>query len=100
MQVLLHLLYNMLSLMEILHLKVGGRFYHFLCMPALVAEFPFLEMVHVRKSTAGWAPDDEVHGNEVMRAIQIKIYRQFCKIQPDRMSSAFRMPTGLVKLVE
>jgi hypothetical protein len=46
-------------------------------MPALGTEFPFLEVVHVRKGTAGWAPDDKVHGNEVLCIIHLKRYRRF-----------------------
>jgi hypothetical protein len=52
MQVLLHLLYNVFGLVEIVYLKVRGGLYYFMRMSALGAEFPFLEMVHVRKSTA------------------------------------------------
>jgi len=100
MEVFFHLFYNMFRLAVIPDLEVCRRFYHLMCMPALRAELPALEAIHVRKRPAGRAPDNEVHGNEVMRAIQIKIYRQFCKIQPDRMSSASRMPTGVGKLVE
>ena len=67
----------MFCLVEILNLQVRGCLYHFLRMPALVTEFPFLEMIHVRKSPAGGAPDDKVHGNVVMCAIVLKIYRRF-----------------------
>jgi hypothetical protein len=74
-QVLVHLFYDMLSFMEIVNLKVRGGFYHFLCMTALGTEFPFLEMIHVRKGTAGRAPDYEVHGKDVMCAVLIKRYR-------------------------
>ena len=79
---LLHLLYDMFRFVEIVYLKVWWCLYHFLRMPALVAEFPFLEMVHVRKGTAGRAPDDEVHGNVVMCVILLNIYiGGFCPIQ-------------------
>jgi hypothetical protein len=74
-QVLLHLLYDMFRFVEIVYLKIWWCLYHFLRMPALVAEFPFLEMIHVRKGTAGRAPDNEVHGNVVMCVILLKIYR-------------------------
>ncbi len=77
MQVFLHLLYNMLGLVEIMHLEVRGSFYYLMRMPALGAEFPFLEMVHVRKRTAGRAADDQVHGKDVMCFILLKIYRRF-----------------------
>ena len=75
-KVFFHLLYNMFSFVEIVYFKVRGGFYHLMCMPALVTEFPFLEMVHVRKGTAGGAPDDKVHGNEVMRLVLLKRFRQ------------------------
>ena len=52
MQVLLHLFHYMLGLMEIVYLEVRGSLYYFVRMSALGAEFPFLEMVHVRKGTA------------------------------------------------
>jgi len=77
MQVLLHLFYNMFGLMEIVYLEVRRSLYYFMRMSALGAEFPFLEMVHVRKGTAGRAADDEVHGNDVMCFILLKIYRRF-----------------------
>jgi hypothetical protein len=77
MQVLLHLLYNVFGLVEIVYLEVRGGLYYFMRMSALGAEFPFLEMVHVRKGTAGRAADDKVHGKDVMCFILIKIYRRF-----------------------
>ena len=52
MEVFFHLFYDMLSLMVILNLKICRRLYHFMRMPALGAEFPFLEMIHVRKRPA------------------------------------------------
>ena len=79
-QVLVHLFYDMLSFMEIVNLKVRGGFYHFLCMTALGTEFPFLEMIHVRKGTAGRAPDDEVHGKGVVCAVLIKRYRWILRV--------------------
>ena len=75
MKVFFHLPDNMFSLMEIMDLKVRGCFYYFMRMPALMTEFPFLEIIHVRKGTTGRAPNNQVHGNEVMCAILIKIYR-------------------------
>jgi hypothetical protein len=44
-------------------------------MPADRTELPFLETINVRERPAGRAPDNEVHDNEVMRVILIKIYR-------------------------
>jgi hypothetical protein len=52
MEVFFHLLYDMFSLVEIMNLKICGRFYHLMCMPALRAELPALEMIHVRKRPA------------------------------------------------
>ena len=52
MEVFFHLLYDMFSLVVIMNLKICGRFYHFMRMPALRAELPALEMVHVRKRPA------------------------------------------------
>ena len=82
MQVLLHLFYNMFGLMEIVYLEVRRSLYYFMRMSALGAEFPFLKMVHVRKGTAGRAADDEVHGNDVMCFILLKIYRHFFYTDP------------------
>jgi coenzyme F420-0:L-glutamate ligase / coenzyme F420-1:gamma-L-glutamate ligase len=45
-------------------------------MSALVAKFPFLEMIHVRKGTAGGTTDDKVHGKEVMGVVLLNIYRR------------------------
>jgi hypothetical protein len=77
MQVLLHLFYDMLGLVKIGYLEVRRCFCNFMRMSALGAEFPFLEMVHVRKGTAGRAADDKVHGKDVMCFILLKIYRRF-----------------------
>jgi coenzyme F420-0:L-glutamate ligase/coenzyme F420-1:gamma-L-glutamate ligase len=43
-------------------------------MPALGTQFPLLEMIHVRKGTAGRAPDDHVHDNEVIGVVLLKRY--------------------------
>ena len=50
--VFFHLFYYMLGLMIILDFKICRRFYHFMRMPALGTEFPFLEMIHIRKRPA------------------------------------------------
>jgi hypothetical protein len=81
-EVLFHLFYDMFCLMKILHLQVRGGFYYLMCMAALVTEFPFLEMVHVRKGTAGRAPDNEVHGKDVMRVTLLKIFRRRASYSP------------------
>ena len=52
MEVFFHLLDDMLGLVVIKNLKVRRCFYHFMRMPAMGTEFPFLEMVHVRKRPA------------------------------------------------
>ena len=75
MEVLLHLFYNMFCLVEVLDIQVGVRPAHVVCMAALRTEFPALETIHVRELPAARAPDDEVHGNDVMRVILLKIYR-------------------------
>ena len=75
LEVFFHLPDDMFSLVVIMNLQVWGCFYYFMRMPALMTEFPFLEMIHVREGTAGWASDDKVHGNVVMCAILLKIYR-------------------------
>ena len=38
-------------------------------MPALGTKFPFLEMIHVSKGTAGGAPDNYVHDNVVIGVV-------------------------------
>jgi hypothetical protein len=48
-------------------------------MPAERTEFPALETIHVGEGPASRAADDEVHGNQVMCAILIKIYRRVVK---------------------
>jgi len=73
--VFFHLFYDMFCFKVILNFQIGRRFGHFMGVPADWTELPFLETIHVRKSPAGWAPDDEVHDKEVMRVILIKIYR-------------------------
>jgi hypothetical protein len=60
-----------------MNLKVRGCFCYFMRMPTLMTEFPFLEMIHVRKGTTGGAPDNKVHGKFVLRAIFLNIYRHF-----------------------
>jgi len=75
-KVFLHLLHNMLSLMEVPDIQVCSTPGNLLGMAALRAELPLLETVHVRERTARGAPDDEVHSNEVMRVIFINIYRR------------------------
>jgi len=75
MEVFFHLFYDMLCLKVMLYFKVGRRSDHLMGMPADRAELPFLETIHIRESSAGGAPDDEVHDKEVMRVILIKIYR-------------------------
>jgi hypothetical protein len=70
----------MFCLKVMLNFQVGRRFDHLMGVPADWAELPFLETIHVRESPAGRAPDDEVHGKEVMRVILIKIYRLIVKI--------------------
>jgi hypothetical protein len=75
LEVLFHLPYNMFRFVVIMDFQVRRCFFYFMRMPALMTEFPFLEIIHVRKCTTGGAPDDEVHGNEVMCAILLKIYR-------------------------
>jgi hypothetical protein len=83
MQVLLHLFHNMLGLVEILDIQVRRAPGNFLGMAALRAEFPLLETIHVRKSAARRAPDDEVHDNEVIGVIVINKYRRFAEYPAD-----------------
>ncbi len=52
MEVFFHLPDDMLGLVVIYNLKVRWCFYHFMRMPAMGTEFPFLEMIHVRKRPA------------------------------------------------
>ena len=75
MEVFFHLFYDMLRLKVMLYFQVGRRSDNLVGMPADRAELPFLETIHIRESSAGGAPDDEVHDKEVMRVILIKIYR-------------------------
>jgi hypothetical protein len=75
MEVFFHLFYYMLRLKVMFYFKVGRRFNHLMGVPADRAELPFLETIHIRESSAGGTPDDEVHDKEVMRVILIKIYR-------------------------
>jgi hypothetical protein len=75
MEVFFHLFYNMLRLKIMLYFQVGRRSDYLMGVPADRAEFPFLKTIHIRESSAGGAPDDEVHDKEVMRVILIKIYR-------------------------
>jgi len=75
-EVFLHLLHNVLRLVEVLDIQVSRRPGNFMGMTALRTELPPLEAIHVRKRAAGRAPDDKVHDKEVMRVLVIKIYRR------------------------
>src|SRR5674476_124127 len=75
MEVFFHLFYNMFCLKIMLNLKVRRCFDHLMGMPADRTELPFLETIHIGKSSAGRAPDNKVHNKEVMRVILIKTYR-------------------------
>jgi hypothetical protein len=75
-QVLFHLLHDMLGLMVILDIQVCRGLGNLMGMATLRAEFPLLETIHVGERAARRAPDNEVHDNEVMRVIVIKIYRR------------------------
>jgi hypothetical protein len=77
--VLFHLLNDMLGLMVVLDIKVRRSLGNLMGMTALRAELPLLETVHVRERTARGALNDEVHDNQVMRVIVIKIYRRFAE---------------------
>ncbi len=63
-----------------LNFEVRWRLNNLMGMPADWTELPFLETIHVRKSPAGGAPDNEVHIKEVMRVILINIYRLIVKL--------------------
>ena len=78
-EVLFHLFYDMLCLVVILDLEIRRRLDDLMGMPAERTEFPALETIHVGEGPASRAADDEVHGNQVMCAILIKIYRRVVK---------------------
>jgi hypothetical protein len=75
MEMFFHLFDDMLGLVVILDFEVRRRLDHLVSMAALRAEFPPLEMIHVRELPASRTPDDTVHGNEVMRVVVLKNYR-------------------------
>ena len=52
MEMFLHLFYDMLGFVVVLNIQVSRCFYHFMGMPALRAELPFLKVIHVRKCPA------------------------------------------------
>src|SRR5512137_2868626 len=75
-QVLFHLLHYVFGLMVVLDIKICRSLGNFLGVTALRTELPLLEAVHVGERAARGTPDNEVHDNEVMRVIVIKIYRR------------------------
>ena len=79
LQVLLHLLHDMLSFVEVLNIQVCRTTGNLLCMATLRAELPLLETVHVRERTARRATDDKVHDKEVIGVIVINKYRRFAE---------------------
>jgi hypothetical protein len=85
----------MLCLVKILDIKICRGFAHLVGMAALRAEFPALETIHVRKLPASRAADDQVHGNEVMRVILLKIYRYPVKIRQPVFSSRSRQMSAI-----
>ena len=78
-QVLFHLLHDMLGLMEVLDIEVCRGFGNLMGVAALGAELPLLETVHIRERAARGAPDDEVHDKEVIGVIVINKYRRFAE---------------------
>jgi hypothetical protein len=78
-QVLLHLLHDMFSFVEVLNIQICRAPGNLLRMAALRTELPLLETVHVRERTARRAPDDKVHDKEVIGVIVINKYRRFAE---------------------
>jgi hypothetical protein len=78
-QVLFHLPYDMLGLVEILDIQVRRGPGNLMGVTALRAELPLLETIHVCKRAARGAPDDEVHDKEVIGVIVINKYRRFAE---------------------
>jgi len=75
MEILCHLSNDMFCLMIILNLQVCRDLCNLVSIAADRAEPPLLEPVDIGKGLAPRATEDEVHGNFVMRAVLIKIYR-------------------------
>jgi hypothetical protein len=67
----------MLGLYVIFHVKIGRHTTDFICLTADRAELPPLESIYVRERPAAGAPDNNVHGNVVIRIPMINIYRRF-----------------------
>ena len=87
-QVLFHLLHDMLGLVEVLNIQVRRGLGNLVGVAALRAELPLLEPVNVRKRPAGRAPDDKVHDNEVICPVVINKYRT------TPIKAAFRLRVG------
>jgi hypothetical protein len=65
-EVLLHLLHDMLGLVVILDIEIRRGLHHLIRVPAHGTEFPLLVTVRIRECPASGAADDEVHAKGVI----------------------------------